>query len=59
MPMDARLLLGSLGFSANSVMRSFSSTLMMPKRDASDHGTSMTEIVQAAPTALWRSTILE
>ena len=59
MPMDARLLLGSLGFSANSVIMSFSSTFMMPKRDASDQGTSMTEMVQAAPVALWRSTILE
>ena len=59
MPMDARLLLGSLGFSANSVMRSFSSTLMIPNRDASSQGTSMTEMVHAAPAALWRSTIRE
>ena len=58
MPMEARLLLGSLGFSANSVIMSFSSTLIMPNRDASSQGTSITEMVQAAPAALWRATIL-
>ena len=57
--MDARLLLGSLGFSANSVIMSCSSTLMMPKREASAQGTSMTEMVQAAPASLCRATILE
>ena len=57
--MDARLLLGSLGFSANSVIMSLLSTAMMPKREASDQGTSMTEMVQAALAALWRATILE
>ena len=57
--MEARLLLGSLGFSANSVIMSFSSTLMMPKREASAQGTSMTEMVQAAPTLLCCSTMRE
>ena len=59
MPMDARLLFGSLGFSANSVMLSSPSTDMMPKRLASSHGTSMTEMVQAAPVALWRRSMRE
>ena len=59
MPMEARLLLGSLGFSWNSVMLSSPSTFMMPKRGASDQGTSMTEMVQAAWASLWRWTILE
>jgi hypothetical protein len=57
--MDARLLLGSLGFSANSVIWSSPSTDMMPKRLASSHGTSITEMVQAAPAALWRRSISE
>ena len=59
MPMEARLLLGSRGFSANSVIISCSFTDMMPKRGASAQGTSITEIVQAAPDSLWRATILE
>ena len=57
--MEARLLFGSRGFSANSVMRSFSSTAMMPKRLASSHGTSITEIVQAAPVSRCRRSICE
>ena len=57
--MEARLLLGSLGFSANSVIMSSSLMLMMPKREASSQGTSMTEMVQAAPAALWRATMSE
>ena len=57
MPIDARLLLGSLGFSANSVMRSSPSTDMIPKRLASAHGTSITAMVQAAPVSLWRRSI--
>ena len=59
MPMEARLLLGSLGFSANSVIMSSPSTLMMPKRGASAQGTSMTEMVQAAFAALWRASMSE
>ena len=59
MPMEARLLLGSLGFSANSVIMSSPSTLMMPNRDASDQGTSITEMVQAASAALWRASMSE
>ena len=59
MPMEARLLLGSLGFSVNSVIMSFSSTAMIPKRLASSQGTSMTEMVQAAWASLWRRIISE
>jgi hypothetical protein len=59
MPMEARLLLGFLGFSWNSVMRSSPSTLIMPKRGASDQGTSITEMVQTAPAALWRASMRE
>ena len=59
MPMEARLLLGSFGFSANSVIMSSPFTLMMPKRGASSQGTSMTEMVQAALAALWRLTMPE
>ena len=59
MPMEARLLLGSLGFSANSVTISLPSTAMMPKRDASFQGTSMTEMVQAALASLCRATMSE
>ena len=57
--MEARLLWGSLGFSAKAVIRSFSSTDMMPKRLASDQGTSITEMVQAAPASLWCWSIRE
>ena len=57
--MEARLLLGSLGFSAKAVIRSFSSTDMMPKRLASAQGTSITEMVQAAPASLWCWSIRE
>ena len=59
MPMEARLLLGSRGFSANSVIISCSFTDMMPKRGASAQGTSITEMVQAAPAALWRRSMSE
>ena len=52
MPMDARLLLGWRGFSANSVIISSPSTDMMPKRLASSQGTSITEMVQAASDSL-------
>ena len=45
--------------SANSVIISSPSTLIMPKRGASDQGTSMTEMVQAAPAALCRATMSE
>ena len=58
MPMEARLLLGCLGFSWNSTILSSPSTAMMPKRGASSQGTSSTEMVQAASAALWASTIL-
>ena len=58
MPIDARLLFGSLGFSWNSTILSASSTAMMPNRGASAQGTSRTEMVQAAPAFLWASTIL-
>ena len=58
MPMEARLLLGCLGFSWNSTMLSSPSTAIMPKREASSQGTSSTEMVQAAPAALWASSIL-
>ena len=56
--MEARLLFGRAGFSSNSVMVSFSSTLMMPKRGASSQGTSITEMVQSAPVFLWWASIL-
>ena len=56
--MEARLLFGWAGFSSNSVMVSFSSTLMMPKRGASSQGTSITEMVQSAPVFLWWASIL-
>ena len=59
MPMDARLLFGSLGFSANSVMLSSPSTDMIPKRLASSQGTSITEMVQSAPVSLWRRSMSE
>ena len=58
MPMDARLLFGSLGFSWNSVIRSSPSTFMMPNLLASSQGTSITEMVHSAPLALWKSSIL-
>ena len=58
MPMEARLLLGSLGFSWNSTMLSSLSTAIMPNREASSQGTSSTEMVQAASASLWASTIL-
>ncbi len=32
---------------------------MIPKREASSKGTSITEMVQAAPAALWRASIWE
>ena len=57
--MDARLLFGSLGFSANSVMLSSPSTDMIPKRLASSQGTSITEMVQSAPVSLWRRSMSE
>ena len=57
--MEAKLLLGSLGFSANSVIISSPLTLMMPNRGASAQGTSITEMVQAAFASLWRLTMPE
>ena len=50
--------IGWAGFSSNSVMVSFSSTLMMPKRGASSQSTSITEMVQSAPVFLWWASIL-
>ena len=41
------------GLALNSVIVSFSSTFMIPKRGASSQGTSMTEMVQSAPAFLW------
>ena len=40
-------------------MESFSSTFMMPKREASSMGTSITEMVQAAWVCLWWRSISE
>ena len=59
MPMEARLLLGSLGFSSNLVMVPSASAVIMPKRLASSQGTSITAMVQSAPFSLWKSSILE
>ena len=57
-PMEARLLLGFLGFSSKSVMAPFSSALMMPIRVASSMLTGMTAMVHSEPFSLWNLSIL-
>ena len=57
-PIEARLLLGFLGFSSKSVMASFSSVLMMPMRVASSRETGMTAMVHSEPFSLWNWSIL-
>ena len=54
MPMEARLDLGSFGFSWKALMRSSSSVTIRPKRDASLHGTSMTATENSAFFSLWK-----
>ena len=54
MPMEARLDLGTGGFSWNSVMQSFSSATIRPKREASFQSTSMTATENSAPFSLWK-----
>ena len=58
MPMDARLLLGSLGFSSKDWMNPFTSAFMMPKRWASSQGTCSTAMVAAAFLSRWNFSIL-
>ena len=57
MPMDARLLGGTAGFSTKSVTRSVSSVARMPKRLASSMGTGITAMVASAPLASWKRVI--
>ena len=51
--MEARLLFGFFGFSSNSMMASFSSTLIRPKEDATSHGTGRTAMVTSAFLSMW------
>ena len=56
-PIDARLLLGSFGFSSNSKMRPSSSAFMMPNDDAFFHGTGRTAMVMSAFLRMCASSI--
>ena len=56
--MEARLLLGFLGFSSNSKIWVSGLVFMMPKREASSIGTSITAMVQSASIFSWCSSIL-
>ena len=59
MPIDALVLSGFAGFSVNFVILPSSSAVMIPKREASSIGTSMTAMVQSAFFFLWKSSIFE
>ena len=52
MPIDAKLLLGSFGFSSKSIIRFVSSVIMTPKRLASSIGTGITATVKSERFAL-------
>ena len=53
MPIEASVDFGSFGFSVKSVILPVSSQVMMPKREASERGTSMTAMVLSASLAMW------
>ena len=56
--MDARLLLGSAGFSSKDSMTLSGPAFMMPKRWASSQGTWRTAMVAAAFFWRWKRSIL-
>jgi len=49
--------LGFFGFSWKSIIRPFSSAVMMPKFSASSMGMGMAATVQSAFCAVWKSSI--
>ena len=59
MPMLARSLSGSFGFSVNFTMEPSSPSVMMPKRLASAMGTWITAMVQSALFFLWTASMSE
>ena len=52
--MEARLDFGFFGFSWNSLILSFSSVTISPKREASLQGTSITATENSASFSLWK-----